>query len=44
VRVSASAGARGRKLAASARKQAQRAFTRIEQGLADYAAKPADQA
>jgi hypothetical protein len=32
---------RGRKLATSARKQAERAFVRIERGLGDYAPKEA---
>jgi AcrR family transcriptional regulator len=44
VRAAAVAGTRGRKLATSARKQAERAFARVEQGLGDYAAKPPEQA
>jgi AcrR family transcriptional regulator len=42
VRSSVLAGVRGRKLARSATRQAERAFARIERGLADYAPKPAE--
>jgi AcrR family transcriptional regulator len=41
VRACVLAGVRGRKLATSAKKQAERAFARIERGLGDYAPKEA---
>lgn len=40
VRTAVRSGVSGRALAASARKQAERAFARLEQGLGDYAPKP----
>ena len=40
VRTAVRSGVRGRALAASARKQAERAFARLEQGLGNYAPKP----
>jgi AcrR family transcriptional regulator len=40
VRSAVRSGVSGRALAASARKQAERAFARLEQGLGDYAPKP----
>jgi AcrR family transcriptional regulator len=40
VRSAVRSGLSGRPLAASARKQAERAFARLEQGLGDYAPKP----
>ena len=40
VRTAVRSGVSGRALATSARKQAERAFARLEQGLGDYAPKP----